>query len=89
MVDVASTNHSTLYPVSFKLSSTLTEEQRGELAVEADFYGLLDRVMPYYAQEQIGVALLMRACKVDAPSATKRVLETAAGAYIRSHFRLT
>jgi len=30
--------------------------------VEADFYGLLDRVMPYYEQEMIGVALLKRAC---------------------------
>ena len=35
---------------------------RAELAMEADFYGLLDRVMPYFAQEEIGVALLKRAC---------------------------
>jgi len=74
VVDVASAIHSILYPVSFKLSSTLTKEQRGELAVEADFYGLLDRVMPYYAQEQIGVALLKSACNTGT---TKGALQTA------------
>jgi hypothetical protein len=43
----------------------------------AELNGCLGRVVPYYAQEQIGVALLKRAC--DAPGATKRrrALETA------------
>jgi hypothetical protein len=46
----------------FELSSDVTEGQRKELAVEAEFYGLLDRMMPYHAQELIGRALLWRAC---------------------------
>jgi hypothetical protein len=46
----------------FELSSDVTEGQRKELAVEAEFYGLLDRMMPYHAQELIGRALLRRAC---------------------------
>ena len=66
VADVASTFHSTLDPVSFKLTSTLTEEQRVELAVEVQFYGLLRRMMPtavpYYAQEQTGEARLRCAC---------------------------
>jgi hypothetical protein len=49
-------------PASFKLSPDLTEAQKAELAVEAQFYGLLRRVMPYYPEEQFGVALLKRAC---------------------------
>jgi hypothetical protein len=64
--DVSSTCYSTLEPVSFKLSSTLTDEQSAELTVELQFYGLLRYVMPskapYYAQGQTGVALLQRAC---------------------------
>jgi len=75
--DVASTHHSTLEPVCFKLSSALTEEQRAELAVEVQFYGLLRLMMPtevpYYAQEQIGVALLKGACVTG----TMRALQTA------------
>jgi len=75
--DVASTLHSTLEPVSFKLSSALTEEQRAELAVEVQFYGLLRLMMPtevpYYAQEQIGVALLKGACDAG----TLRALQSA------------
>jgi hypothetical protein len=47
---------------SFELSSDMTEGQRKELAVELQFYGLLDRMMPYYAQERVGQALLQRAC---------------------------
>jgi len=43
--------------------------------VEVDFYGLLDNMMPYVTQEEIGVALLKRAC--DAPGTTKRALQTA------------
>ena len=43
--------HLTLDPVCYKLSPDLTDGQRAELAVEAQFYGLLDRVMPYYVQE--------------------------------------
>jgi hypothetical protein len=53
-------------PVSFTLSPDLTEAQSAELAVEVQFYGLLRLMMPtavpYYAQEQIGEALLRRAC---------------------------
>jgi hypothetical protein len=48
---------------SFKLSSDVTEEQRDELAVELEFYGLLDRMMPYHVQERIRRALLQRACR--------------------------
>jgi hypothetical protein len=47
---------------SFELSSDMTEGQRKELAVEIKFYGLLDRMMPYHAQERVGQALLRRAC---------------------------
>jgi small-conductance mechanosensitive channel len=46
---------------SFKLSSNMMEEmQRDELAMELKFYGLLDRMMPFYTQERIGRALLKR-----------------------------
>jgi hypothetical protein len=58
---------------SFKLSSEVTEGQKEELAVEAKFYGLLDRMMPYYAQERVGQALLQRACLAG----TKQKLQTA------------
>jgi hypothetical protein len=36
---------------SFELSLDMTEGQTNELAVELQFYGLLDRMMPDYAQE--------------------------------------
>jgi len=75
--DVAITFHSTLDPVSFRLRSTLTEEERAELAVEVQFYGLLRLMMPTmvpcYAQEQIGAAFLQRACVAG----TKKALQTA------------
>ena len=59
---------------SFKLSSNMMEElQRDELAVELEFYGLLDRMMPFYSQERIGRALLQRACRTG----TKRELRPA------------
>ena len=63
--DVASTLYSTLHPVSFRLNPDLTEAQRGELAVESEFYGLRDRMMPsmvHYEQDQVGVRLLKHAC---------------------------
>ena len=66
MDDVAHNLFSILDPVSFKLSKDITESQREELTVEVQFYGLLRLMMPtavpYYAQEQTGVALLQRAC---------------------------
>ena len=78
MDDVASTFHSTLDPVNFTLNPDLTEAERGELAVEVQFYGLLRLMMPSevpcYAQEQIGVALLERACSAGA---TKGAMQTA------------
>jgi hypothetical protein len=37
------------------------------------FYGLLDRVIPYYVRERIGQSLLERACLIG----TKRALQTA------------
>jgi hypothetical protein len=46
----------------FGLSSDMTEGEREELAVELQFYGLLDRMMPYYVQDRVGQALLQRAC---------------------------
>ena len=57
----------------FELSSDVTGGKRKELAVEAEFYGLLDRMMPYHAQELIGRALLRRACL----GGTKVELQTA------------
>jgi hypothetical protein len=65
--------YSTLDPGSFTLRHDLTEDERAELAVELQFYGLLDRIMPYFAQEQIAVALLKRACE----DGTKSALQTA------------
>ena len=41
--------------------------------MEAEFYGLLDRMMPYHAQELIGRALLRQACL----GGTKIELQTA------------
>jgi hypothetical protein len=58
---------------SFELSSDLTEGQIKELAKELEYYGLLDRAMPYHAQKQVGRALLQSACL----DGTKRVLKTA------------
>jgi hypothetical protein len=61
-------------PVSFKLmSSDATEAQRKKLEVEVGFYGLLDRMMPYCAQERVGRSLLKRACLAG----TERALRTA------------
>jgi hypothetical protein len=78
---VASHFHSTLEPVSFQLSPDLTEVQRRELAVEAEFYGLLDRMMPpavpYYEQDQIGVRLLKRACFTGTQHALQSAVATA------------
>jgi len=75
--DVVSTSYSALDSVSFRLRSTLTEEERAELTVEVQFYGLLRLMMPtavpYYVQEQIGVALLRGACAAG----TKGALQTA------------
>jgi len=75
--DAASSFHSTLEPVSFQLRPDLTDAQRRELAVEAEIYGLLDRMMPpavpYCQQDQIGVRLLQRACFIG----TKRALQSA------------
>jgi len=73
---VASNFYSALDPVMFTLGQALrlTGDSRTELAVELQFYGLLDRVMPFYAQEQIGVALLKSACNAGA---TKGALQAA------------
>jgi hypothetical protein len=60
-------------PGSFTLSQALTGNARAELAVELQFYGLLDRVMPYHAQEQIGAALLRAASSTG----TRRALQQA------------
>ena len=46
----------------FELSSDVTRGQKKELAVELEFYGLLDHVLPHHAHEVIGRALLQRAC---------------------------
>jgi hypothetical protein len=81
MDDVANTLYSTLDAVSFTLNPDLTEAERGELAVEVQFYGLLHLMMPtlvpYYAQEQIGVALLQRACVVGTKHALQSAMATA------------
>jgi hypothetical protein len=71
----------TLRAVHFILSLNLTEDQRGQLAVEAQFYGLLRLMMPtsvpYYAEEQIGVALLQRACSAGNLCALQTAVATA------------
>jgi hypothetical protein len=57
----------------FKLNSrALGDAQREELVVELEFYGLLDRAMPYYAQDLVGQSLLKRACVAG----TKAVITT-------------
>jgi len=58
---------------SFTLSPAVTGPQRAELASELQFYGLLERVMPYHALEQIGVSLLKQACAAG----TKQALQAA------------
>jgi hypothetical protein len=58
----------------FTMGKDVVEErQREELVVELEFYGLLDRAMPYYAQERIGQLLLHVACRTG----TKAVITTA------------
>jgi hypothetical protein len=57
-------------------SGVLGEAQREDLKVELEFYGLLDRVMPYYEQERIGQSLLKRAC-LAGTIGTKLALQTA------------
>ena len=67
-------------PASFLLSPDLTEAHRAELAVELQFYGLLRHVMPvtpFYAQEQIGVALLRRACVAGTEHALRSAVSQA------------
>eukprot|EP00740_Mantoniella_antarctica_P023370 CAMPEP_0198685426 /NCGR_PEP_ID=MMETSP1468-20131203/13626_1 /TAXON_ID=1461545 /ORGANISM="Mantoniella sp, Strain CCMP1436" /LENGTH=206 /DNA_ID=CAMNT_0044430905 /DNA_START=248 /DNA_END=868 /DNA_ORIENTATION=- len=51
----------------------MTEGQREELVEELEYYGLLDRILPYHAQDRVGQALLRRA-RVDG---TRRALELA------------
>jgi hypothetical protein len=59
---------------SVKLSSAvMAQRERQELVVEARFYGLLDRMMPYRAQERIGQSLVQRACLTG----KKRDIQTA------------
>jgi hypothetical protein len=63
-------------PTKFKLSSDVSEGQRGgELEVEAEFYGLLDRMMPgsYLTKERIGQSLVQVACRTG----KKRDIQTA------------
>jgi hypothetical protein len=48
---------------NFKLvSSDMTEGSMQALAVELNFFGLFERMMPYHTQEMLGQALLQRAC---------------------------
>jgi vacuolar-type H+-ATPase subunit H len=54
-------------------ANNTTEAQRKERKAELELYGLLDRAMPYYAQELVGQSLLKSACRVG----TKRALQTA------------
>jgi hypothetical protein len=60
-------------PGRYTLSSDVTEGQKDELAVELEFYGLLDHMMPYHASERVGQGLLRRACFTG----TKAELQTA------------
>jgi hypothetical protein len=60
-------------PGRYTRGSDLTEGQKDELAVELEFYGLLDQMMPHHASERVGQALLRRACVAG----TKAELQTA------------
>jgi len=60
-------------PGSFTLSPAMPYERRAEIIMEFQFYGLLDRVMPYYGLEHIGVSLLKQACTAG----TKHALQAA------------
>jgi hypothetical protein len=51
----------------------VNEGQREELVAELEYFGLLDRMLPYQAQERVGQSLLRGAC-VDG---TRRALKTA------------
>ena len=68
---------STFEAVSFTLSPDLTQSQRAELAVELQFYGLLERMMPYHAQERIGVTVLRAACAVGTELVLRAAVATA------------
>jgi hypothetical protein len=57
----------------YKLNVNVNEGQREELVAELAYFGLLDRMLPYQAQECVGQSLLRGAC-VDG---TRRALETA------------
>jgi hypothetical protein len=57
----------------YKLNANLNEGHREELMVELEYFGLLDRMLPYRAQERVGQSLLQRACL----DGTRRALETA------------
>jgi len=55
------------------ITSDMTAGQMKAFMVEAGFYGLLDHMMPYHAQEVIGESLLRRACLTG----TRREQQTA------------
>lgn len=64
-------------PASFAAASTdMKAYERIQLETELEFYGLLDRVFPFAAQERIGRSLLERALRghrfVDVKSAVKQ-----------------
>ena len=52
----------------------MDEHQRKELVTELAFYGLLDRILPYFEQKQIGRDLMQRAC--SAGTSAKRDIQT-------------
>lgn len=64
-------------PFSFKLSKDMTETQKEELKIELKFYGLLDCMMPYHAQEHIGRSLLRSACHTGSKGALKTAVAQA------------
>ena len=59
------------------IASTMEEQQVRELKTELAFYGLLDRMLPYYELDQIGRDLLRRACSSGTADTIKRDIQTA------------
>ena len=58
-------------------AGTMDEHERKDFVDELMFYGLLDRILPYFEQDQIGRDLLRRACGGAAGTIKKEHIQTA------------
>jgi hypothetical protein len=63
----------------YTLNSNLNQGQTEELMVELEYYGLLDRMLPYRTQERVGQSLLRRACLDGTRHALKTAVAQARG----------